>query len=113
MRTSKGSAFGQALSFLLELGPVICGQIYSWDFLPAFDKLATMEELLPPQTLEGAGFERTRVRQFTIFLENRVGRLQGLMRALEKSKGRIVAISIEESADTALVRMICSHPDSS
>jgi hypothetical protein len=72
-----------------------------------------MEELLPPQTLEGAGFERTRVRQFTIFLENRVGRLQGLMRALEKSQGRIVAISIEESADTALVRLICSHPDSS
>ena len=37
------------------------------------------------------------VRQFTVFLENRVGRLQTLVRALETSEGRIVALSIEES----------------
>ncbi len=69
-----------------------------------------MEEVLPPQTQHGAGFELTRVRQFTVFLENRVGRLQMLVRALEESAGRIVALSIEESADSALVRLICSHP---
>jgi len=39
-----------------------------------------MEEVLPPQTQEGAGFESTRVRQFTVFMENRVGRLQSLDR---------------------------------
>ena len=60
-----------------------------------------MEEVLPPQTESGAGFESTRVRQFTIFLENRVGRLQTLVRALEESEARIVAMSIEESADSA------------
>jgi hypothetical protein len=70
-----------------------------------------MEEVLPPQTQSGAGFELTRVRQFTVFLENRVGRLQGLMRAFEESAGRICALSIEESADSALVRIICSDPD--
>jgi hypothetical protein len=70
-----------------------------------------MEEVLPPQTQSGAGFELTRVRQFTVFLENRVGRLQGLMRAFEESAGRICALSIEESADSALVRIICSEPD--
>ncbi|MDB5289792.1 MAG: hypothetical protein JWL69_1033 [Phycisphaerales bacterium] len=69
-----------------------------------------MEEVLPPQTQHGAGFELTRVRQFTVFLENRVGRLQMLMRALEDG-GRVVAISIEESADAALVRVICADPD--
>ena len=72
-----------------------------------------MEELLPPQTEEGAGFEPVRVRQFTVFLENKVGRLQMLLRALEQGTGRIAALSIEESADTALVRLICSHPDAS
>jgi len=70
-----------------------------------------MEEILLPQTREGAGFEPIVVRQFTVFLENRVGRLQSLVRALEQSKTRIVALSIEESADSALVRMICSDGD--
>ena len=70
-----------------------------------------MEEVLPPQTEYGAGFEPTRVRQFTIFLENKVGRLQQLVRALEEAVGKIVALSIEESADSALVRLICSDPD--
>jgi hypothetical protein len=70
-----------------------------------------MEEVLPPQTAEGAGFERTRVQQFTIFLENRVGRLNALVRVLEESVGAINAMSIEESADSALVRVICANPD--
>jgi hypothetical protein len=70
-----------------------------------------MEEVLPPQTREGAGFEPTQVRQFTIFLENRVGRLQTLVRSLEESVVQIVGLAIEESADSALVRLICSDPD--
>lgn len=70
-----------------------------------------MEEVLPPQTQSGAGFELTRIRQFTVFLENRVGRLQGLLRAFEESAGKICGMSIEESADSALVRLICSEPD--
>jgi len=70
-----------------------------------------MEEVLPPQTQEGAGFEPTRVRQFTVFMENRVGRLQTLVRSHEESGGRIVSLSIQNSADTALVRLICSDPD--
>ena len=70
-----------------------------------------MEEILPPQTQSGAGFELTRVRQFTIFLDNRVGRLGMLVRTLEEGSARIMALSIEESADSALVRLICSEPD--
>jgi len=69
-----------------------------------------MEEILPPLTQHGSGFELTRVQQFTVFLENRVGRLQMLVRTLEETSGRIVALAIEESADSALVRLICSHP---
>ena len=70
-----------------------------------------MEEILPPLTQSGAGFELTRVRQFTIFLDNRVGRLGMLVRALEEGEARIMALSIENSADSALVRLICSEPD--
>ncbi len=70
-----------------------------------------MEEVLPPQTQEGAGFELTRIRQFTVFLENRVGRLRGMLEALEENACKIVALSIEESADSALVRVICSAPE--
>ncbi len=69
------------------------------------------ESVLPPETRAGAGFELTRVRQFIIFLENRVGRLQTLVRSFEDQEAKIVAISIEESAEAALVRMICSNPD--
>jgi hypothetical protein len=72
-----------------------------------------MEQILPPQTQSGAGFEPPRVRQFTVFLENRVGRLQNLLRALEHDRGNIAALSIEESADSALIRVICADPDES
>jgi len=70
-----------------------------------------MEQTLPPQTETGAGFESPRVRQFTIFLENKVGRLQMLIRSLEQGVGRIVAISIEESGDASLIRLICAEPE--
>lgn len=70
-----------------------------------------MQETLPPQTAEGAGFELTRVRQFTIFIENKVGRLQLVLRAVEEGVGRIVALMIEECGETALIRMICAEPD--
>jgi hypothetical protein len=70
-----------------------------------------MEQTLPPQTETGSGFESPRVRQFTIFLENKVGRLQMLIRSVEQGVGRIVALSIEESGDAALVRLICAEPD--
>ena len=70
-----------------------------------------MEEILPPQTQEGAGFESTRLRQFTVFLDNRVGRLQSLVRALEESENRVVAMSIEESADTSLIRLIAADAE--
>src|SRR4051794_5786159 len=72
-----------------------------------------MEEVVDPPTDEGAAFEPTRLRQFTVFLENRVGRLQALVRAIEDDPNDILTIAIEESADSALVRIICRYPDAS
>ncbi len=77
----------------------------------SWDKVDDMEDLLPPLTEDGTGFESPRVRQFTVFLENKVGKLQTLVRSLEKGVGQIVALSIEESGDAALVRLICAHPE--
>lgn len=70
-----------------------------------------MEDLVLPETDSGAGFEPTRLRQFTIFLENRVGRLQHLVRALEHGPYDLLTIAVEESADSALVRLICRDAD--
>jgi hypothetical protein len=70
-----------------------------------------MEEVLPPQTHSGAGFELTRLRQFTVFLENHVGRLRMLLAAIEDTESGMVAFTIEESAESALVRFVCREPD--
>jgi hypothetical protein len=72
-----------------------------------------MEETVMPMTQEGSGFEGTRVRQFTIFLSNKVGRLQQLIRAMDEGVSRIAAMSIEESADASLVRVVTTDPDAS
>jgi hypothetical protein len=71
---------------------------------------AAMEEAVHPGTESGGGYEPVTVRQFTVFLENRVGRLTLLVRALEEGTS-VVAMAIEESADSALARVICSSSD--
>jgi hypothetical protein len=51
------------------------------------------------------------IRQFTIFLENRVGKLLEVIRRFEGSRVRIVALSISETSECALVRLLLSHPE--
>lgn len=65
----------------------------------------------------GTGFSTMRgrnypaIRQFTVFLENRVGQLLEVVRRFEGSKVRIVALSIVDSAECAFVRFLLSHPE--
>ncbi|MFZ1936298.1 MAG: acetolactate synthase [Thermoguttaceae bacterium] len=65
----------------------------------------------------GVGFATMRgrnypaIRQFTIFLENRVGKLLEVIRRFEGSRVRIVALSISDMAECALVRLLVSHPE--
>jgi hypothetical protein len=65
----------------------------------------------------GVGFETMRgrnfptLRQFTVFLENRVGQLLEVVRRFEGSKVRIVALSINEASECAFVRLVLSHPE--
>jgi len=68
---------------------------------------------------EGAGTEMGTVRgrdypsirQFTVFLENRVGQLLEVVRRFEGSQVRICALSINDSSECAFVRFLLSHPE--
>jgi len=51
------------------------------------------------------------IRQFTVFLENRVGQLLEVVRRFEGSRVKIVALSIVDAAECALVRFVLSHPE--
>jgi hypothetical protein len=65
----------------------------------------------------GTGFATMRgrnypsIRQFTVFLENRVGQLLELIRRFEGSRVKIVALSINDNAECAFVRFLLSHPE--
>ncbi|NLX54105.1 MAG: acetolactate synthase [Planctomycetaceae bacterium] len=65
----------------------------------------------------GTGFATMRgrnypaLRQFTVFLENRVGQLLEVIRRFEGSKVRIVALSINDATECAFVRFLLSHPE--
>jgi hypothetical protein len=51
------------------------------------------------------------IRQFTVFLENRVGQLLEVVRRFENTGIRIVALSINDSAECAFVRFLVSQPE--
>jgi len=51
------------------------------------------------------------IRQFTVFLENRVGQLLEVVRRFEGSKVRIVALSISDATECAFVQFLLSHPE--
>ena len=51
------------------------------------------------------------IRQFTVFLENRVGQLLEVVRRFEGSKVRIVALSINDATECAFVRFLLNHPE--
>lgn len=51
------------------------------------------------------------LRQFTVFLENRVGQLLEVIRRFQGSRVKIVAISINDSTECAFVRFLLSKPE--
>ena len=68
---------------------------------------------------EGAGIDYSTmrgrdypaIRQFTVFLENRVGQLLEMVRRFEGSSVKIVALSINDATECAFVRFVVSHPE--
>ncbi len=54
-----------------------------------------------------------RVQQISVFVENQPGRLVAILEALEKSQINIRALSISESGEFGIVRMILPHAEQS
>ncbi len=51
------------------------------------------------------------VRQFNVFLENRLGGLLNVVRRFETTDIRIVALTVVDSADCAIIRLVLSDPE--
>jgi hypothetical protein len=61
------------------------------------------------ETLHGRNWPT--VTQYSVFLENRVGQLLEVVRLFHGSKVKIVGLSIADSADCCIIRMVLSHPE--
>src|SRR5437868_15400181 len=66
---------------------------------------------------ESIGFATARgrdwpsVRQFNVFLENRLGALLDVVRRFETSDNHIVSLTVVDSADCAIIRIVLSDPE--
>ena len=61
------------------------------------------------ETMQGRNWPS--ITQFSVFLENRVGQLLEVIRAFHGSKVRIVGLTISDSADCSILRLVLSHPE--
>jgi hypothetical protein len=65
----------------------------------------------------GIGFSTARgrdwpsVRQFNVFLANRIGALLDVVRRFETSDIRIVSLTVVDSADCAIIRIVLTDPE--
>jgi hypothetical protein len=66
-------------------------------------------ERVPFETLEGEDFPT--VRQVSVFLENRLGQLLRLTQTLEETNVKILALSVVDAADYAVVRLLLNDTD--
>ncbi len=51
------------------------------------------------------------MRQFNIFVENRVGGLLNVVRRFETTDIHIVSLTVVDSADCAIIRLVLSDPE--
>ncbi len=64
---------------------------------------------LEPQTMRGQ--EWPCLHQFCVFMENRVGKLHELLRKLERHDLRVASLSMVDSVDFAVARLVVDHVD--
>ena len=61
------------------------------------------------QTMRGRDYPT--IRQFTVFLENRVGQLLEVIRRFERTTTRIVAMNIHDCTECSIVRFVLTNPE--
>lgn len=52
-----------------------------------------------------------RIKQVSVFVENESGRLEAILEALQRSEISIRALSVSDTAEFGIVRMILDNPD--
>ncbi len=70
-----------------------------------------MEDTDTPELQIAKGPLEEEVRQFSVFLENKVGRLLDVVKLVAQAQVHVVALSILDTADAAIVRLVTDDPD--
>src|SRR2546428_11491938 len=52
-----------------------------------------------------------KVKQFAVFLQNKVGALLDVVKLLNEHNVLVLALSVQDSADAAIVRLVVSDPE--
>ena len=64
-----------------------------------------------PELATAKGNQADDVRQFSVFMENKVGRLLDIVKMFSQAQVHVVALSILDTADAAIVRLVTDDPD--
>lgn len=67
-------------------------------------------DVAPYETADAAGYPT--VRQISVFLENQVGQLVRLAKLFEQTDIHILALSVVNAVDCAVIRLLVDDPDS-
>ena len=67
------------------------------------------DEEIGASTLRGRDWPS--LRQFCVFMENRVGGLHDLLRHLERNEIRVMALSVANSVDCAIIRVMVNNTE--
>jgi len=71
----------------------------------------SIDETIGTDCAVARGRDYPAIRQFTVFLENKLGKLLEVIRRFDGSRVRIVALSISDSSECAFLRLLLSHPE--
>jgi hypothetical protein len=64
-----------------------------------------------PELQTAKGNQAEDVRQFSVFMENKVGRLLDIVKVFAQAQVHVVALSILDTSDAAIVRLVTDDPD--
>lgn len=64
---------------------------------------------MPSETMQG--YAPPRVTQFSVFMDNRVGKLYDMLQSFDGSTCHVCALSVHEASDHAVVRLISNNSE--
>ena len=70
-----------------------------------------MEEDIKSPPALGTAIARDPVRQYSLFLENRVGALADVVKLLHEASVDVLGLSLQDSVDMTVARMVLSDPE--